>query len=229
VSEGRGVSRASEWLGSSIEGLTFLIGARLVMRRAIAAPFLSLGLLVASLSPLDAQAPAWTVSVPSPTAASLGKFGDIPVSLYTGVPDITIPLFTAKGKTLALPIALQYHASGIRVEEIGGWAGMGWALQAGGVITRSMRGLADEWTYGYWNTGNVFYDPHNWPTPTFEAQNSSSLLYNVVNHQVDGEPDDFFFTFAGLAGQFVIGPTTTDPNVRDVRTIPYRNWVIQPW
>jgi RHS repeat-associated protein len=34
------------------------------------------------------------IGVPSPTASSLGKFGDIPVSLYTGLPDIEIPLYT---------------------------------------------------------------------------------------------------------------------------------------
>jgi hypothetical protein len=198
------------------------------MRRTITVPLLALALLLAISTRLPAQIPAWNVSVPSPTAASLGKFGDIPVSLYTGVPDITVPLFAAKGKTLALPIALQYHASGIRVDEIGGWAGMGWALQAGGAITRTMRGITDEWTHGYWNTGNAFYDPSNWPTPHFEAQNYSSLLNNIVNHVVDGEPDDFFFDFAGQSGQFVIGPTSTDPNVRDVRTRPYRNWLIQP-
>src|SRR5262245_2688761 len=68
-------------------------------------------------------------TVPSPTAASLGKFGDVPVSYFTGIPQISIPLFTAKGRTLELPVSLSYHASGIKLEEIGGWVGMGWSLE----------------------------------------------------------------------------------------------------
>jgi len=33
---------------------------------------------------------------PSPDAASLGKYGSITVGLYTGIPDINIPLYTIK-------------------------------------------------------------------------------------------------------------------------------------
>ncbi len=84
------------------------------------------------------------IGVPSPTAASLGKFGDIPVNLYTGTPNIEIPLYTVHGRTLQLPITLRYHASGIKVEEIAGWVGLGWALDAGGVITRTVKGLPDD-------------------------------------------------------------------------------------
>src|SRR6185503_15830491 len=113
-------------------------------------------LCASSLQKANAQTGSLRVTTPSPTAASLGKYGDVPVSLYTGVPDISIPIFTAKGHTLELPITLRYHASGIRVEEIGGWAGIGWSLDAGGAITRTVRGLADESTNGYLHTGYRF-------------------------------------------------------------------------
>ena len=35
---------------------------------------------------------------PSPNAASLAKFGDIPVSHYTGATDISIPIYTIQAK-----------------------------------------------------------------------------------------------------------------------------------
>lgn len=110
---------------------------------------------------LSAQTGSLRLTLTSPTAASLGKFGDVPVNLYAGVPDIAVPLFTVKGRTLQLPIALRYHAGGIRVEEVGGWVGMGWALDAGGTITRTVRGLVDESANGYWNTGQTFYNATN--------------------------------------------------------------------
>jgi hypothetical protein len=47
------------------------------------------------------------IGVPSPTASSLGKFGDIPVSLYTGLPDIEIPLYTVN-----LTALKRYNQSG---------------------------------------------------------------------------------------------------------------------
>ncbi|PYP54606.1 MAG: hypothetical protein DMD40_16020 [Gemmatimonadetes bacterium] len=161
-------------------------------------------------------------SMPSPTAATFGKFGDIPVSMYTGTPEIGVPLFTVKGKTLQLPIALSYHASGIKVDEIGGWVGMGWTLDAGGVITRTVRGLVDEQNYGYYREGHTFYDNTHWPTPPRE------IFINLAQGVLDGEPDQFFFNFAGMSGEFVAGPTSTDPNHKEYATIPYRNWRIEP-
>ncbi len=55
---------------------------------------------------------------PSPTAAALAKYGDIPVGYHTGTPNISIPLYEVKSKELSLPISLSYHASGIKVADI---------------------------------------------------------------------------------------------------------------
>ncbi|HYC85535.1 MAG TPA: hypothetical protein VEB86_09950, partial [Chryseosolibacter sp.] len=46
------------------------------------------------------------VSIASPNAASLGKFTDHPVNLHTGIPDVTIPIYTVKEGTLELPVSL---------------------------------------------------------------------------------------------------------------------------
>jgi hypothetical protein len=164
-------------------------------------------------------------NVPSPTAASLGKFGDVPISYFTGLPQISIPLFTAKGKTLQLPVSLSYHASGIKVEEVGGWVGAGWALEAGGVITRTVRGIVDEQTEGYFKTGYTFYDNTNWThSPPW------ALIQNIRDRQaIDPEPDQFFFDFAGQSGEMVGGDTSINETVPNVYvTIPYRKWRIVP-
>src|SRR6187399_2089539 len=82
---------------------------------------------------------------PSPTAAALARYGQVPVSLSSGIPEITIPLFEIKDHELYLPVTLSYHASGIKVEEIASWVGLGWSLNAGGVVTRNVMGLPDEY------------------------------------------------------------------------------------
>lgn len=190
------------------------------MSRPIAALYVLL-LIATGALPLSAQIGTMRETVPTPTAASLGTFGDVPVNLYTGIPNISIPLFTLKGRTLKLPITLQYHGGGIKVTQKGGWAGVGWALEAGGVITRTVHGLVDESGAGYYHTGARWYKPASWPTPQYSDVSDLDL------RAVDGEPDQFFFNFAGHSGQFVMGPIDSLGDDA-VRTIPYQKLRIVP-
>lgn len=71
----------------------------------------------------------------------MGKYADHPVNNYTGTPKIDIALFNIKRGRINLPISLSYHGSGVRVDEIASRSGMGWVLNAGGVITRTVPAL----------------------------------------------------------------------------------------
>jgi len=100
-----------------------------------------------------------TVIGPSPTAASLGKYVDNPISYFTGTPEISLPLAEVNEKDFRLPITLNYHPGGIKVDETPSNIGLGWSLNAGGVITRAIKDLpddkkkgnCDEGFWGYWN------------------------------------------------------------------------------
>ena len=81
---------------------------------------------------------------PSPDASSLGNFVNFPVAQSSGLIPISVPLSELKTDMLSMPISLSYHGSGVRVEQEAGNVGMGWSLNAGGVITRSLRGSADD-------------------------------------------------------------------------------------
>lgn len=84
----------------------------------------------------------------SPTVGALGTFGKTPISLYNGTANIVVPIHTVSFKELQLPITLQYVAgNGIRPNEVPGNAGLGFALKAGGVITRIVNGSPDGGNY----------------------------------------------------------------------------------
>lgn len=87
-----------------------------------------------------------TVISPSPTVAALMKFEETPVNNYTGIPDISIPLFSSPtlSKDINLDISLKYHSGGTAVDEKASDVGLGWSLFAGGTISRTVRGLPDE-------------------------------------------------------------------------------------
>lgn len=51
-----------------------------------------------------------SVAPKSPDAAALFRYTETPVSLYTGVPEINIPIYTIKKGDIEVPISISYHA-----------------------------------------------------------------------------------------------------------------------
>src|SRR5258708_35764953 len=115
---------------------------------------LAMAIIASDVDAQDTTGTIGRVTIASPTAASLGKYGDIPVSYHTGIPQISVPIYTVQSGSLKLPISLSYHASGLKVHEPAGWVGAGWALNAGGAITRTVVGSPDDRGY---STSNVLY------------------------------------------------------------------------
>src|SRR4030095_11661954 len=93
---------------------------------------------------------------PSPNASALGRYGEWPISLYTGLPNIDIPIYELKTNAASVPISLSYHASGNKVGDVASWVGLGWNLNAGGMISRVVRGWPDESDLGYLNKRQLY-------------------------------------------------------------------------
>lgn len=79
-----------------------------------------------------------SVIPPTPQAAALARYGEYPVSHTTGIPDITIPLYEIDLGGYKLPITISYHASGFRPDDVATPVGLGWVLNAGGAVTRTI-------------------------------------------------------------------------------------------
>jgi len=162
---------------------------------------------------------------PAPEAAALGKYGQIPVDKSTGIPDISVPLYEIKTPRFTLPVSLSYHASGIKVSEMSTWVGAGWSLNAGGVITRSIIGLADDGQGGLLsNTTSLSAQMATFnQTPNAIPYGGSMYLFeNVCEHSTEYQPDNFFYNFAGNTGAFVFGPDAAHTPV----LTPYKPLVI---
>lgn len=84
------------------------------------------------------------LNVPSPDVSGLGEYGRIPVGLYTGVPDISVPLHELKTGHYSFPLAAKYHLASVKPQVPEGCLGMGWSLHAGGYISRKVNGVYDE-------------------------------------------------------------------------------------
>jgi YD repeat-containing protein len=123
------------------------------------------------------------------------------------VPKINIPLYEIKETGITLPIDLNYNAGGIKVTEYASFVGLGWNLNAGGVINRSMYGTPDE------------LRNFNLPIPT---NPTTQELEDMASGQRDYQPDVFYFNFSGKSGKFFLGQND------EITIIPYQKIKIEP-
>src|SRR5947209_2306213 len=82
----------------------------------------------------------------SPNAGKSSELSSVPVDAFTGMPRISIPIYNYRGSSngLNLNVSLDYFAGGIQVAESPTSTGLGWRLNAGGVIVRTVRGMPDD-------------------------------------------------------------------------------------
>lgn len=151
-------------------------------------------------------------NISSPNAVSLGQYGDIPVSLYTGIPNINIPLYEVPVGMYKIPISLSYHTSAIRPDQRAGWVGTGWTLNCGGAIVRTIHGHPDEMaTTGTSDIKKGYYYNHSkldrpdWGTQDFLNQYVIESVPKELDY-IDLEPDKFSFNFLGYSGCFFLNP-----------------------
>jgi YD repeat-containing protein len=158
------------------------------------------------------------IGLSSPTASGLGEYASVPVSMATGIPSISIPLTTITAGDISVPISLSYHSAGIKVTEYPGELGLGWSLNAGGVITRVVKGYQDELDelgtqsdslyQGYWNWANRInnFNHTYWQDSQgqYDPDKFNSFLRQVAKNRVDAEPDVYFYNCGAYSGFFVI-------------------------
>ncbi|MDR2292456.1 MAG: RHS repeat protein [Prevotellaceae bacterium] len=185
------------------------------------------------------------ISVHSPTAANLGLYGEIPMSYYTGTPNISIPLYEIKGTHVTVPVELSYHPAGIRPEIHPGPVGLGWSLRAGGVISRTVRGRGPDESDTNGRIGIVngylnYAYAGGWMAQTDwknHFKNSIEGNCNECRYLVRGsmalcdiEPDEFNFSVLDISGKFYFDHTGQIQVQCDnpVKVI-FNNEFVQPW
>ncbi|WP_299112725.1 RHS repeat protein [uncultured Winogradskyella sp.] len=146
---------------------------------------------------------------PSPTVANLMQFEEIPVSYYTGQPNISIPFYSkAISGDLAVNVSLSYNTQGVKVNNRSGWTGTGWSLNAGGVISRTVRGEPDEITKNNsaTNKTGIYHldDYWNYNDPSTDKPHFNYHVIGSPADKFDNKPDLYQFNFMNYSGRFVI-------------------------
>ncbi|MGN6213651.1 RHS repeat domain-containing protein [Parafilimonas sp.] len=146
-----------------------------------------IGLFIGTLSLAQNNYQLPNIVPASPIAQTFMRYGEIPVDYSTGVPNIEIPIYILEGSQLKVPISISYHASGIKVNDIASEVGLGWALNCGALISRSVNGLPDE---------RMLTHTYNSAAELLAAMNAAADQgYNQSSHCMDGIKNfEYFLT-----------------------------------
>ncbi|RAI86693.1 hypothetical protein [Algoriphagus yeomjeoni] len=157
---------------------------------------------------------------PSPQMASLGQFGETPVNHSTGVANIGIPIHTVTVNGYSHNIGLSYHGGGIKVNQVSSNVGLGWALNASGVLANTANKIGGD--YVQLPTNFSTFNPHTTTTSFPDSRNNVDYMWahDGLNNCVDTEPDVINFNFGSHSGVMV-------PVYQDVyREVPYTGLTI---
>lgn len=171
---------------------------------------------------------------PSPEVSALFKYQDWPMDYSTGLPQINIPLYEIKSGSLNVPISISYRASGRRISDQDGPIALGWSLNAGGVIGRTVHGDPD---FGGGNQGTIPFPAYPIKTTGLDNVNDMVYLQNLTHSSndpdhsnpgswLDGEYDVFSYNLpGGGGGKFIFKDSN---GIKTAVTIPYKPYVITP-
>lgn len=144
----------------------------------------------------------------TPQVWSLLKYGGSAPNLYTGTVSASIPLYTYQDEDFTLPVVLNYASNGYMPNIQASDVGLGWFLNTGGVITRTVRGVPDDYmSAGLWGYffNNQDFTNESWNLWANYINGQDKEMYSIKSGSmsVETEPDIYTFSFPGHYGKFI--------------------------
>lgn len=154
-----------------------------------------LSLFMSLLSiPVSAQVEADIIR-PSVNANQFSLDVKAETALSKGQLSVNIPLMELKGKGYDLPISLTFYSGDVTSFTEASPVGLGWALMAGGVITKTIRGADDlnfngSYTIHHCDSNYIVNGFNNW---NYNSGYISDILYDPM-------PDEYTYSLPGHSG-----------------------------
>lgn len=145
-----------------------------------------------------------TVVPPSTEAYSFTKYGNLPINEFTGMSNISVPIYTYEAGKINIPITLSYSSNGVKVNDYPTKTGISWVLNSGGIITRTIKDVPDEQSIGsnyrQYKTTEQYNDLN-----TDDGTSGATALASFIEiPTMDTEADIFNYNFMGYSGSFIL-------------------------
>lgn len=162
-----------------------------------------------------------TIIPPAPRTKEFEKFIKYDVSLAKGLVQTNLNFYNIDLDGVSIPIGIAYHASGISFGQTNGDVGLGWQLNPGFRVSRTVHGRLDE-AYTMPNMLNVSsgqtigYYLNNSFASAFARDLYIARYFNTTpdgdvpaifassSNYLDGEYEQFTFGLPGQSGSFII-------------------------
>ena len=168
-------------------------------------------------------------SVYSPQVEAMIRYDNSSVNLNTGTVSLTVPLVEFDDPDFDLDVSITYSSDGFKPLQPDNFVGMGWRLNCGGVITREVHGIPDEFmgfpaapnrggypvnVSGYLATtqptanvllgaDSTWLDSNLRQTPVSAEGDWEAIVY-MNNSWKELSPDIFRFSFGRHSGMFIM-------------------------
>ena len=131
---------------------------------------------------------------PGDDAKSVLEDKNVTVDYSTGLVHYSVPFSFFYSGEQTFPISFNYTSNTSHVGDNSGMLGIGWHLNYGGVVSRTVRGgIPDETLiYGIANRAQQYRDSATWD------------MVHSINKRIDGENDLFTVSVAGKSVNFFI-------------------------
>ena len=151
--------------------------------------------------------------IPSWDTYEFMKYGNVGASLYTGTINYSVPIYEYEDEDFNYGISIDYATNGFRVNHKSGFLGHGWSLNFPGIITREIKGLADDDAKTIIARGGNGCQLYGYDKMPIGRLNSCILVHytgneaftamtDASNVSYDAQPDIYRFNFCGYSGSF---------------------------
>lgn len=135
-----------------------------------------------------------------PDVYSMTRYKGGSADLYTGSASYSIDIYNYTDRYFNIPVKIAYCGNGYKPNQPSGVVGLGWNLNAGGIITREIRGIPDEATdrvYANKNSGDGKIDD------VFRIASRAGLGHNTLKHMISAYYNETNINIFGFGARTV--------------------------